>query len=131
MLCHWPGLYCHGSKQGFEQCKRVILALNQRYRERTIWMKISEIARYWAAKELTRIEHSGGQVTLTAPVASPRFTLRIPAARDAKPQLTHQGAPIALSEATELRDLKPGTWLRQAEGILICFDLPKGQTTLS
>jgi hypothetical protein len=131
MLCHWPGLYCNGSKRGFEACKQVITALEQRYRQRTIWMKISEIARYWAAKELTQIERSGGQVTLSAPVASPRFTLRIPAPRAAKARLSHQGAPIGLSEVGDLGDLKPGTWLSQAENVLVCFDLPKGETTLS
>jgi len=131
MLCHWPGLYGNGTKQGFQQCQRVILAINRRYGERTIWMKISELARYWAAKELTRIERSGGRVTLDAPVACPRFTLRAATTGAAQPRLLHAGAPISLSEVDNPRDLKPGTWLREAKGMLVCFDLPKGQTTLN
>jgi len=27
-------------------------------------------------------------------------------------------------------DLSPGTWIREAEGVTVCFDLGKGKTTL-
>jgi len=53
MLCHWPGMYCNGTKNGFHAFKRVVEALERRFSDRTIWMKPSEMARYWAAKELT------------------------------------------------------------------------------
>ena len=109
----------------------MIVALDGRFRDRTIWMKISELARYWAAKELTRIERSDGQVKLTAPLACPRFTLRIPATGQLPPAITHKGAPVALAEAHDLRGLKPGTWLRQEGSVTVCFDLPKGQSVLT
>lgn len=48
-LCHWPGIYCNGTKAGFRHFKNVVLALHGRFGERTKWMKLSEIARYWAA----------------------------------------------------------------------------------
>jgi len=131
MLCHWPGLYNQGAKTGFAAFQRVALALEARYGDRTIWMKISEIARYWAAKELTRIERSAGGVALAAPFASPRFTLRIAARGGAPPKLSHEGGPIPVREVTRLLDLKPGTWLREQEGIVVCFDLPKGRTLLT
>ncbi|MEC9002460.1 MAG: hypothetical protein VX644_03740, partial [Planctomycetota bacterium] len=44
MLCHWPGMYTQGTKQGFAAFKKVVLALEARYNKQTIWMKISEIA---------------------------------------------------------------------------------------
>ncbi len=131
MLCHWPGMYTHGTKKGFEAFKRVVLALEGRYRDQTIWMKLSEIARYWAARELTRIEQSDGRLTLTAPFASPRFTVRAPATAGAPPKLSHGGVPIPLEEVSRLGDLKPGTWLREQDGVTLCFDLPKGQVTLT
>ena len=56
MLCHWPGMYCNGTKRGFEAFKHVVQALERRFADQTLWMKPSEMARYWAAKELTRIE---------------------------------------------------------------------------
>ena len=55
MLCHWPGMYTHGTKAGFAALQQVVLALEEHWSEKTIWMKLSEIARYWAARKLTRI----------------------------------------------------------------------------
>jgi len=130
MLCHWPGLYTHGTKKGFDHFKRVIRALEGRFRDKTVWMKISEMARYWAAKELTRIETAGAQIALAAPFACPRFTLRVPAAPTPAPKLTHNGQPIPLAQVPNLRDLKPGAWLREQQGLIVCFDLPKGRVLL-
>jgi hypothetical protein len=130
MLCHWPGMYTHGSKQGYHAFQKVVRALNGRFGDRTVWMKISEIARYWAAKELTRIERSGNRLTLTAPFASPRFTLRLAARDDAVPQLAHRTTRIPLAEVARPQDLQPGKWLRERGHVTICFDLPRGEITL-
>jgi len=130
MLCHWPGLYSNGTKRGFEQCQRVILALNARFGGRTIWLKASELARYWAARELTRIEQNEARVTLTAPVACPAFTLRMTSENKAPPQLRHNNAPLPVIEVDSMTALKPGTWLQQAKGTVVCFDLSRGITTL-
>jgi thioredoxin-related protein len=50
---------------------RVVLALRRAHRNETLWMKVSEIARYWAAKDLTRIRKRAGRVTLNAPLRPP------------------------------------------------------------
>ncbi|NNJ24884.1 PQQ-binding-like beta-propeller repeat protein [Alienimonas chondri] len=55
MLCHWPGLYNHGAETGFAAFRRIVTALDARFGERTVWMKLSEIARYAAAKNSTTI----------------------------------------------------------------------------
>lgn len=135
MLCHWPGLYTHGSEEGFKQLKQVILALEGRFREQTIWMKISEMARYWAAKGLTRIGRKGLAVTLAAPFASPDFTLRIsslPAQGPltGQPRLVHNGKPTPLREVSRRVDLASGTWLAEKEAVVVCFDLPKGVSAI-
>ena len=126
MLCHWPGLYCNGTKTGFEHFQRVVRALESRFRDTTLWMKISELARYWAAKELTRIEATAAGLTLTAPVACPRFTLKLPAGPAANPAVG-QGERKPLVEVKAKRDLKPGTWWRDGASAVVCFDLPKGK----
>jgi len=130
MLCHWPGLFNQGTKEGFGAFKRIVLALDARYRDRTLWMKGSEIGRYWAAKGLTRIERRNGRVTLTAPYACPQFTLRIPNPAAAPPTIVHRGTPMPLAEVKHVRDLASGTWLREPQGAVVCFDLPKGETAL-
>jgi hypothetical protein len=130
MLCHWPGMYTHGTEQGFEAFKRVVVALEGRYRDQTIWMKISEIARYWAAKGLTQITREGDRVILDAPFDCPRFTLRIPAGAQAVPRAVHQGKPIPLEAVENVRDLQSGKWRREQKGVIVCFDLPKGQISI-
>jgi len=131
MLCHWPGMYTHGTKVGFEHFKRVVSAIAGRFREQTIWMKLSEIGRYWAAKELTKIERDVGTITLRAPFGSPRFTLRVAPALDLPPKLVLAGEPATLRKVTRPADLQPGTWLQRTKDVVVCFDLPKGTSSLT
>ena len=131
MLCHWPGMYTQGTKQGFAAFKKVVLALETRYNKQTIWMKISEIARYWAAKKLTRIEQAERTITFQAPFGTPRFTVRAPVPVKVAPKLTIQGRNVPLESVTQTQLLKAGKWLRDPEGMVICFDLPRGLSHLS
>ena len=129
IACHWPGVYFNGEELGFNVFQEVVRRLHARY-DNLIWMKNSEIARYWAAKELTEIERAGGTVSLRAPFASPRFTLHATAGRDALPRLSLADRPQTLKEVARPLDLKPGTWTRDAAGVIVCFDLPKGKSRL-
>jgi hypothetical protein len=129
IACHWPGVYFNGEELGFNIFQEVVRRLHARY-DNLIWMKNSEIARYWAAKELTEIERAGGTVTLRAPFASPRFTLHVTAGGDALPRLSLADQPQTLKEVARPLDLKPGTWTRDAAGVIVCFDLPKGKSRL-
>ena len=113
MVCHWPGIYFNGQEVGFNIFKEIVARLETAYKGKLIWMKLSEIARYWAAKELTRIETVDGKIQLHAPFACPAFTLQV---LDANRKVTHNGTPLQLHEAS---------------GELICFDLPKGLTEIS
>ncbi len=129
IACHWPGIYFNGEETGFDIFKEVVRRLHARY-DNLIWMKNSEIARYWAAKELTEIERAGGTATLRAPFASPRFTLQVTAGGQGPPKLWLGGKPQALGEVARPLDLKPGTWTRDRAGVIVCFDLPKGKSRL-
>ncbi len=131
MLCHWPGMYTHGTNKGFAHFKQVIGGLEGRYRDRTIWMKISEIARYWAGKELTGISRVGARITLKAPFSCPQFTLKIDNAGQASPRIEARGQSEPLKQVQAAKDLRSGTWLRQEDGVTICFDLAKGQVTVA
>jgi hypothetical protein len=130
MYGHWPGLYTHGTKEGFRDLQKVVTALAGRFGEETVWMKLSEIARYWAARELTAISRSGDEVHLDAPFACPAFTLRLVARSSGPLSIRHDGQPVALREIGDRRRLAPGTWLREGDRRTLCFDLAKGKTTL-
>jgi hypothetical protein len=131
MLCHWPGLYNHGAQTGFRQFQGVVLALHERFRDQTQWMKLSEIGRYWAAKQLTEIRRTANQVTLRAPFASPQFTLQVASAGATPPRLEQGGQPMRLTAVQSPRDLIAGTWLRENYQVTICFDLPRGDVQLT
>ena len=133
MVCHWTGIYYNGQETGFKIFQEVVSRLRQRYGERLAWMKLSEIARYWAAKELTRIERNAETISLRAPFACPQFTLRVPSAGDKPPAVaTAGGAPAPLAEVTEPPRLRPGTFLREPDGraVTACISLPKGRSSL-
>ncbi|HZK80343.1 MAG TPA: hypothetical protein VFC46_04730 [Humisphaera sp.] len=131
MFGHWAGLYSNGSKHGLTACKKVITTINATYADRITWMKSSEMARYWAARELTRIDRTGNKVSLAAPFACPAYTVRITSATAAEPNLKHDGQPIPLTRVDAMSKLTAGTWLADKEGVVACFDLPKGQVAIA
>ncbi len=126
LLAHWTGIFWNGEELGFKIFQEVVRRLHARY-DHLVWMKLSEIARYWAAKELTRIEKKERMVSLRAPFACPSFTLKIEDRGDGVPKLGEK----PLAEVKRMRDLKSGTWLRERDGLVVCFDLEKGRTAVS
>jgi hypothetical protein len=130
MVCHWPGIYFNGEKVGFNIFKQIVERLHARY-DNLIWMKLSEIARYWAAKELTRIEKTQSGLRVHAPFASPLFTIRLDARTTTPPKLTVDGKPVLLKEVKTARELVSHTWARSQDTLTICFDLTKGLSELA
>ncbi|MBC8873202.1 MAG: twin-arginine translocation signal domain-containing protein [Planctomycetes bacterium] len=130
MVSHWTGIYFNGEEEGFKTFQEAVRRLHAKY-DRLIWMKLCEIARYWAAKELTGIERRDGVVTLKAPFAAPNFTVRVGAKGSAVPKLTVGGKPLPLTEVAKPLALKSGTWTRDDQGVIVCFDLPKGETQIT
>jgi hypothetical protein len=134
LVCHWPGIYFNGDRIGFNIFKEVHKRLHERY-DNLLWMKNSEIARYWAAKELTTISRAGNQITLSAPFATKHFTLSVtvpepaaikrvsygPAGSDVRSDLKEVAGPLKLVH---------GTWCREKDGVIACFDLGKGKLAL-
>jgi hypothetical protein len=132
MVCHWPGIYCNGGEEGFQAFQTVVERLHRRY-DNLIWMKNSEIARYWAAKELTKIEREGSTVILKAPFACPAFTVRYES-QSQKPPIVHVGnerQSPTLNSVSRVLDLKPGTFFRDGKHVTACFDLPKGESRVA
>ena len=131
LLCHWPGMYSNGHKTGFHSFQQVVTSIDGRFRDQTVWMKLSEIARYWAAKELTGIAVDGNTLTLQAPFASPGFTLKMPRHGQADPRVSTAGKQTILKRVAKPVDLKAGTWIGDAKTAIVCFNLHKGNTKLS
>lgn len=132
MLAHWTGIHWNGQELGFQVFQEVVRRLHARF-DNLVWMKLSEISRYWAAKTLTRIDAAAGRVAFRAPFACPRFTLRVPAgAAERPPRLRASGVDQApLKQVQRALDLSSGTWCVTTAGRLICFDLPRGPSEIA
>ncbi len=129
MLCHWTGIYFDGQEKGFKTFQEAVRRMHAKY-DHLLWMKLSEIARYWAAKELTTIRRDESTVNLRAPFSCPSFTVQIPSAADAVPKLIAGDKPQSLKQVTRPLELESGTWARVNGGVIVCFDLPKGTSRL-
>ena len=129
MVCHWPGIYYNGEEVGFNIFKEAVRRLTTHY-DMLIWMKLSEIARYWAARELTTIERDPGRLRFFAPFACPGFTLKLTTRPDLRPSLTVKGAATPFTPVDSLSKLEPGKCHRKGEELTLCFDLPKGSSSI-
>ncbi|HEY2154643.1 MAG TPA: hypothetical protein VGH33_03370 [Isosphaeraceae bacterium] len=130
MVCHWPGIYFNGEEVGFAIFQEAVRRLEAHYPDSLVWMKPGEVARYWAARELTRIDRGPGRVELDAPFACPGFTIRTAADPGAAPRLEAKGVAVPLREVRRPAQLEPGTWLREGERATFCIDLPKGRSAI-
>jgi hypothetical protein len=125
MVCHWPGIYFNGDKIGFNILKEVIKRLKQKY-DNLIWMKLSEISRYWAAKELTSITLQGNKIIFKAPFSTPGFTMKLNFPIH-NPGIKQEGEELRpLTKVKESKALKSDSWYTDKSGSLICLNLKKG-----
>lgn len=125
MVCHWPGVYYNGDKIGFNILKEVVKRLNIKY-DNLVWMKLNEISRYWAAKELTSIASNDNNISIKAPFSANGFTFRINT-RLRNPYIkqgNNEARPLARID--NKNSLKPFTWFSDNKTTIVCFDLEKG-----
>jgi hypothetical protein len=128
MVCHWPGIYYNGTKLGFNIFKTVVNRLHEKY-DHLVWMKLSEISRYWACKKLTRLEVSGKTIDIQAPFGTVGFTIKI--GRSArKVTLEKDGEQVILEKTGQKSSLSAGKFLIEGKASILCFDLPKGKSRL-
>jgi hypothetical protein len=130
MVCHWPGLYYNGDRIGFNILKEVVKRLNQKY-DHLLWMKLNEIARYWAARELTLITLSGNKVLLNAPFSACAFTIKLNF-HVQNTSIRNEGEePQSLQKVNDKKSIKSNSWYSDISTTILCFDLKKGSSEIS
>jgi hypothetical protein len=131
LVCHWPGIYYNGTKLGLRIFQEIVRRLEAGF-DNLRWMKLSEISRYWAARELTAIERTATGWGFSAPFAAPDFTVEFDAPEGPPlPPAIVAGADRRELRAVERRlDLTSDTWCRDGAKIVVCFDLAKGRSAL-
>ena len=129
MLAHWTGIYWNGEEKGFAVLKEVVARLERNF-DNLIWMKLNEVSRYWAARELTKVEWSTTALQIVAPYSCPDLTLEFEAEPGKVPRIVFQGQTTVLNEVMDRRRLKPGTWFRGAKSLVVCGAIPKGRSEI-
>ena len=129
MVCHWTGIHWNGQEIGFKIFQEVVRRLHERY-DNLIWMKLAELSRYWAAKELTSIESVGNGAKLRAPFACPGFALEAHVRPRRDPVFRAGGRETRLERVNRTLDLRAGTWTQAGGALQLCFDLPRGASDL-
>lgn len=127
LLSHWTGVYWNGEEKGFRVMQEVVRRLHARFANEVQWMKLADIARYAAARELSRFERTPERLRIQAPYACPEFTLKFPVPEQSAPRWRISGQPpVTFQEVQRRQDLQRNTWMRDGPHLVVCFDLPKG-----
>jgi hypothetical protein len=130
MLAHWTGIYWNGEERGLKIFQEVVRRLTSRYGARLLWMKLSEVSRYWAAKELTQITAHPDRLEFQAPFACPNFTVKWATNAAGAPVLASDAGPTVLKEVPVGSALQAGSWAREGGLVRAAFDLPRGGSRL-
>jgi hypothetical protein len=130
MVCHWPGIYFNGRRTGYNILKEVVKRLNQKY-DHLLWMRLNEIARYWAARELTFITISGNKIIMKAPFSASAFTIKLnfPIQNTGIKNEGEEQQP--LFRINDKKSIKSNTWYSDRSSTILCFDLKKGSNEIS
>jgi hypothetical protein len=129
LLAHWTGIWWNGQEKGFKIFQEVVRRLHARF-DNLAWMKLAEIARYWAAKELTRISRTSAGIAFDAPFGTPAFTARLSGRTNPVPRLVAGGQTVPLQEVSTPGQLTPGRWRTTDGAVVVCFDLPRGRSVI-
>lgn len=129
MVCHWPGIYYNGDKIGFNIFKEVVNRLEQKYGNTIQWMKLSEIARYWAAKKFISFTNTKDAIKIKTPFEAKDFTIST-SLKLHNPTLQYGNNQIKLSKSPSLNSLDQNTYFTNKGKTIMCFNLPKGKSEL-
>ena len=128
MVCHWTGIHWNGEEKGFAVFREVVRRLHERFRDAILWMKLSTLARYWAAKECTAITAEPNAIKFRAPWACADFTVQFKA--PAAKELRFAAQPLA--RAASAAALRAGTWIAEKDhSLTACVNLPRGASELT
>jgi hypothetical protein len=134
LLGHWPCFYAN-EQVGFKVLKEVKRRLDayDPNGTKTLWMKNSEIAHYWMARELSELsveKDADGKecaIHITTRFPTDNFTLAIHDWAAVRVQVNGTDLPQVKSR----RDLRSGVFLVEGKETFVAFKLATGDTTLT
>jgi hypothetical protein len=130
MVCHWPGIYYNGEKRGFNIFKAVVGRLEQKYGSEIQWMKLSDISRYWAAKEFVSFKEIKNGIVINAPFGTKDFTIKIDKSMK-NVSVKHQANNKKLTRFSGDSGMSSNTFITKKGQTTLCFDLEPGQSEIT
>ena len=118
MVCHWPGLYFNGQEVGFTIFQQVVDRLHAAY-DNLVWMKLSELARYWAARADPDRSAGTWPARSRRTFACPRFTVKVRWAGAAPPSAVHLEAGDTITRLARVVKPLASTPKRSSHGATI------------
>ncbi|MEZ6130653.1 MAG: hypothetical protein R3C59_18355 [Planctomycetaceae bacterium] len=131
MLCHWPGMYNNGTKTGFHAFQSIVRTIADVYGNETVWMKLSELGRYWAVKEHCRVTRDGQRLLLDSPFAVAKLTLKISSNATRRVRFEHNTTITELKSVTGLSLLDSQCFYSEDQVLKVCIDVPRGRSRLT
>jgi hypothetical protein len=109
-----------------------VTALEGRFSKQTLWMKLSAIGRYQAARELTKLDlGENRELSIDAPLSCPDFTIRLKVRPTMAPTLRIGQSGIRLQKVNSPEQLAENTFWDDDKQVTACFALPKGTSRLA
>ncbi|MEO1527699.1 MAG: hypothetical protein AAFX06_19895 [Planctomycetota bacterium] len=130
MLCHWPGMYCNGAKTGFKAFQRIVTSIQSRFEKQTQWMKVSEIGRYWAAKETTTFSQDESGLQIHASIKCRDFTFEFGAEVE-RCSFVEGANQVPLRRVDRLDQLAEGRFVSREGKTTVCVELSTGTSVLT
>jgi hypothetical protein len=120
ILSHWQSLYSNGSEAGIAILDRVFRRVRRLLGRRIVWMKCSEMARYYAAAKSARVRPIDRGIRIASLFACPAFTISLPTLRRPSAVVVDGRRLRIIASPTGLR---PATWAHAGGRTYVCFDL--------
>lgn len=130
-LTHWPSLYANGSDTAFAAFRGIVQRVNQTYGDRILWMKLTEIARYWAVRELATIRSDENGYAFSSPWSVDGWTVSFPAGGpEPAPRFDSGGESVTLRRVAADAGvaMEPGTFRVAGDRVEVCVNLPRGES---
>ncbi len=123
---HWYNVYGSGDRLGLKALREVVSRVSRVMGSGVVWMKCSEVARYFATSKAFKAEARGGgreiELVFRSPFACKNFTVSLGVEREVA------SVEVDGRRLRRLRTvpLEPNSWATSGDRLYACFNLRDG-----
>lgn len=116
---HWYNSHGRDNKVGFLALKELTSRIRNVWADKVLWMKCSEVARYFAASKTWRTSVAGDKIILSSPFDCPLFTISFATNKEVK-CIKVDGKKLKKKEKPPLEKY---SWTLLEDRVYACFKL--------